>query len=94
MNNKTVEKFEFLVKLREDRVWDLYLDGIWVGSYGNVDRVLNAERSLIEEVLSKTEKKGKLAELKMNNMNNMDLIFEDKLVISPYLPSDEMENED
>lgn len=24
----------------------------------------------------------------MNNMNNMDLIFEDKPVISPYLPSD------
>jgi hypothetical protein len=56
MNNKTVEKFEFLVKLREDRVWDLYLDGIWVGSCGNVDSVLKAEKSLIEEVLSKTEK--------------------------------------
>lgn len=56
MNNKTVEKFEFLVKLREDRVWDLYLDGIWVGSCGNVDSVLKAEKSLIEEALSKTEK--------------------------------------
>lgn len=56
MNNKTVEKFEFVVKLREDRVWDLYLDGIWVGSCGNVDSVLKAEKSLIEEVLSKTEK--------------------------------------
>ena len=56
MNNKTVEKFEFVVKLREDRVWDLYLDGIWVGSCGNVDSVLKAEKSLIEEVLYKTEK--------------------------------------
>lgn len=56
MNNKTVEKFEFVVKLREDRVWDLYLDGIWVGSCGNVDSVLKAEKSLIEKVLSKTEK--------------------------------------
>ena len=56
MNNKTVEKFEFVVKLREDRVWDLYLDGVWVGSCGNVDGVLKAEKSLIEEVLSKTEK--------------------------------------
>ena len=56
MNNKTVEKFEFIVKLREDRVWDLYLDGIWVGSCGDVDSVLKAEKSLIEEVLSKTEK--------------------------------------
>ena len=56
MNNKTVEKFEFVVKLREDRVWDLYLDGIWVGSCGNVDSVLKAEKSLIEEALSKTEK--------------------------------------
>lgn len=56
MNNKTVEKFEFVVKLREDRVWDLYLDGVWVGSCGNVDSVLKAEKSLIEEVLSKTEK--------------------------------------
>ena len=64
MNNKTVEKFEFVVKLREDRVWDLYLDGIWVGSCGNVDSVLKAEKSLIEEVLSKTEKrKGRLVEL-------------------------------
>ena len=56
MNNRTVEKFNFVVKLREDRVWDLYLDGIWVGSCGNVDSVLKAEKSLIEEVLSKTEK--------------------------------------
>ena len=56
MNNRTVEKFEFVVKLREDRVWDLYLDGIWVGSCGNVDSILKAEKSLIEEVLSKTEK--------------------------------------
>lgn len=56
MNNRTVEKFEFVVKLREDRVWDLYLDGIWVGSCGNVDSVLKAEKSLIEEVLSKTDK--------------------------------------
>ena len=59
MNNKTVEKFEFVVKLREDRVWDLYLDGIWFGSCGNVDSVLKAEKSLIEEVLSKTEKEKK-----------------------------------
>lgn len=56
MNNRTVEKFNFVIKLREDRVWDLYLDGIWVGSCGNVDSVLKAEKSLIEEVLSKTEK--------------------------------------
>lgn len=56
MNNRTVEKFEFVVKLREDRVWDLYLDGIWVGSCGNVDSVLKAEKSLIEEVLSKTDR--------------------------------------
>jgi hypothetical protein len=59
MNNRTVEKFNFVVKLREDRVWDLYLDGIWVGSCGNVDSVLKAEKSLIEEVLSKTEKEKK-----------------------------------
>lgn len=56
MNNRTVEKFNFVIKLREDRVWDLYLDGIWVGSCGNVDSVLKAEKSLIEEVLSKTDK--------------------------------------
>ena len=56
MNNRTVEKFNFVIKLREDRVWDLYLDGIWVGSCGNVDSILKAEKSLIEEVLSKTEK--------------------------------------
>lgn len=56
MNNRTVEKFNFVVKLREDRVWDLYLDGIWVGSCGNVDSVLKVEKSLIEEVLSKTDK--------------------------------------
>lgn len=59
MNNRTVEKFNFVIKLREDRVWDLYLDGIWVGSCGNVDSVLKAEKSLIEEVLSKTEKEKK-----------------------------------
>ena len=59
MNNKTVEKFEFLVKLREDRVWDLYMDGIWVGSCGSVDSALKAEKSLIEEALFKTEKEKK-----------------------------------
>ena len=40
MNNKTVKKLNFTIKLRGDNVYDLYVDGAWVSSHGNCEKVL------------------------------------------------------
>ena len=56
MNNKTVENFNFTIKLREERVYDLYYDGRWVCGAGSIDSVLSAVKVLMENKLSMTEK--------------------------------------
>ena len=56
MNNKTVEKFDFTIKLREDRVYDLYFDGKWVCSCGSSKSALDVVQIIIEDTLSKTQK--------------------------------------
>ena len=40
MNNKTVKKLNITIKLRGDNVYDLYVDGSWVSSHGNCEKVL------------------------------------------------------
>jgi hypothetical protein len=47
MANKTVHNFT--IKLREDRVYDLYLDGKWVASRGSYENILAELKILIEE---------------------------------------------
>ena len=50
MNNATVKEFNFKIKLREDNVYDLYVDGNHVASRGSylgiveeVNRVMETE---------------------------------------------------
>ena len=50
MNNATVKEFNFKIKLREDNVYDLYVDGNHIASRGSylgiveeVNRVMETE---------------------------------------------------
>lgn len=54
MNNKTIKKFDIVIKLRGDNVYDLYIDGEWIASRGSHDGIL--------EELSKEVKKSLIGE--------------------------------
>ena len=47
MTNKTVHNFT--IKLREDRVYDLYLDGKWIVLRGSYEKILAELKALMEE---------------------------------------------
>lgn len=47
MANKTVH--DFTIKLREDRVYDLYLNGKWIASRGSYENILKELKTLMEE---------------------------------------------
>ena len=47
MANKTVHNFT--IKLREDRVYDLYLDGKWIVSRGSLENILEALKTIMTE---------------------------------------------
>ena len=47
MANKTVHNFT--IKLREDRVYDLYLNGQWIVSRGSYENILSELKTLMEE---------------------------------------------
>ena len=49
MANKTVKKF--MIKLREDHVYDLYVDGQWVLSRGSHDNVLKELKKIMDAEL-------------------------------------------
>jgi hypothetical protein len=49
MANKTVKKF--MIKLREDHVYDLYVDGQWVLSRGSHDNVLEELKKIMDAEL-------------------------------------------
>lgn len=51
MNNKTVKKLNFTIKLRGDNVYDLYADGTWVSSHGNYEKVLEDIGKIVEKTL-------------------------------------------
>ena len=46
MANKTVH--EFKIKFREDRVYDLYLDGKWVVARGSYEAILEELKNVME----------------------------------------------
>ena len=46
-NNTTVHSYE--IKLRGDRVYDLYLDGKWVASRGSYENILAELKTIMEE---------------------------------------------
>ena len=47
MANKTVHNFT--IKLREDRVYDLYLNGKWMVSRGSYESILTELKTIMEE---------------------------------------------
>ena len=53
MNNSTIKKFELVIKLRGDNVYDLYLNGKWVASRGHYENILDDAKKIIEEDLIK-----------------------------------------
>lgn len=51
MNNETIKKFSITIKLRGDNVYDLYMDGAWVSSHGNYEKVLEDIRDIVGKAL-------------------------------------------
>ena len=51
MSNETIKKYEIIVKLRGDNVYDMYVDGRWVGSRGNCDSLLEEAKRYIKDDL-------------------------------------------
>ena len=49
MANKTVKKF--VIKLREDRVYDLYIDDQWVLSRGSYENLLDELKKIMDAEL-------------------------------------------
>ena len=49
MANKTVKKF--MIKLREDHVYDLYIDDQWVLSRGSHDNILEELKKIMDAEL-------------------------------------------
>ena len=45
MNNRTVHNFT--IKYREDRVYDIYVDGKWMGSKGSYESAVDELRSIM-----------------------------------------------
>ena len=51
MNNKTIEKFDVMIKLRGDNVYDLYMSGNWIASRGSCDGILDELRNVVKKSL-------------------------------------------
>ena len=51
MNNETIKRFDIVIKLRGDNVYDLYLGGDWIASRGSCDGILDEARSVIKNSL-------------------------------------------
>ena len=49
MANKTVKKV--VLKLREDRVWDLYIDDQWVLSRGSHENIIDELKHIMDAEL-------------------------------------------
>lgn len=51
MSNETVKRFDIMIKLRGDNVYDLYIDGEHTSSRGNCDALLDDAKVVIREKL-------------------------------------------
>jgi hypothetical protein len=51
MSNETVKKFNIMIKLRGDNVYDLYFNDEWVASRGHYENILDEAKKLIEKSL-------------------------------------------
>lgn len=54
-NNKTVKKFNIVLKLKGDNVYDLYLDDEWIASRGSCDNILEVLKDEIRKSFLKEE---------------------------------------
>jgi hypothetical protein len=48
MNNKTVHKY--VIKMRGDNVYDLYIDDVWIASRGHYESILEDLRVAIQQI--------------------------------------------
>lgn len=46
MNNETMH--EYIIKLRGDNVYDLYVDGAWLASRGHYENIIDELRKAME----------------------------------------------
>lgn len=53
MNNETIH--EFMIKLRGDNVYDLYVDGAWVDCRGYHERIVEVLSEVMKGVVMKRE---------------------------------------
>lgn len=51
MSNETVKRFDIMIKLRGDNVYDLYIDGKHTSSRGNCDALLYDAKVAIKKEL-------------------------------------------
>ena len=51
MNNETIKRFDVIIKLRGDNVYDLYVNNEWITSRGNCDIILDEARKVIKSEL-------------------------------------------
>ena len=51
MNNETMKRFDIVIKLRGDNVYDLYMDGKWIASRGSYENILDEVRAEIKNSL-------------------------------------------
>ena len=51
MNNETIKRFDIIIKLRGDNVYDLYVDGEWVTSRGSCDKILEDVNNVVKKAL-------------------------------------------
>ena len=51
MNNETIKKFNVVIKLRGDNVYDLYIDNEWIASHGSCENILDEVRNEIKKSL-------------------------------------------
>jgi hypothetical protein len=48
MNNDTIQKF--VIKLRGDNVYDLYMNDVWIASRGHYENIIDELRKVIKTV--------------------------------------------
>ena len=51
MNNETIKRFNFTIKLRGDNVYDLYFNDEWVASRGSYENIIDEARNVMKQNL-------------------------------------------
>ena len=51
MSNETVKRFDIIIKLRGDNVYDLYMDGKWIASRGCYNGIAEEVKNAMKKSL-------------------------------------------